>query len=1293
MLLQAQLVLLLVLLTGWCGRCGAKTVIIEPGWMEPSKVEQHIGGDLNIRCMINEEYFRTSPDHCLVSELYVTGGGKQYRDPKNIRILNNTTILFTDTNATEQEHEYLCMCGDYVINKAMVYVGTSPLLVRDFNCLDYDFQFMVCNFTQPPNKVITKYNISYNTNNDWRYSNTLDCNFDSAPLVTCNLTDDNYKRFSETFYFRLLIMNALGQETQNITINHFERLVPARPGQNLTLVNRTESSVCLSWEMPRRSNYNRGLVWQVAVDPQNFDTISRPSWLNNSSTIKDMLCLTELPFAGYNYTLRVRVRANQNNTLWSEPLIYAFATAPARPRRPPRVTYGSFYVYSSEEGMRIYWEPLEAHELNGPDFRYVISEYRINGHKVNSSLIKVESNSAMIDHWNMSAVHSFLIRSSNSEGVSVNATPMTIGPISNVDFKQREPKNIRSVYHPTNKSYTLSWEPPEDHVELSNYTVFWCVPKPALLSECEGSIRFAEVPRGQHQFTTARDQLPTLHMAVSANYRSHNLGLRWTICSSDKKDDLAKMEPSIDVATSTTLTVSWGTQRVCAVILAGYNLTYCQRSTGRPDNCTTVKIDRYTNKHVIQNLVPYTDYSVKMLMYSETRASKYSDELVNRTAEAAPSQPRELQLLRVTSASAELAWKPPLLANGVVRAYEGSYRSLRDNITETFRVSAAADELVDNEKPINFRLGNLTAFTQYEVSVQARTLYPSETSNVIFFSTAIGVPSPPKLQVINGKDQSSRLDWEPPRMPAGRIDFYEISQRDNNASCLWSTILPGNNRSYVMPTPRCTSHNPFQLAVRAINVEQHPQLDGVDGAEGGALLLMSATGQGCEPRTDALGEEERVQFEAYAANMTAYRLYRSDWDVYGFICTPDTHSVKAMYQTIEVTVAILVLGVIFYLVYKKYRKMSDIDLVLPQGIIETLKKQPMDMGGLGLGIGPDSSVSGGIVCTRVDDSPQYTPQDLPHDFSNFGSESSKLLLRTASSSGGGGCTDRDGYDDHQERGAISAAGPPTSYLAMRHGLLVQNDQEREREREQAREREQQQQRESDAEREGREQRSTNGYIKPTQMKSWIGSDPSESGDAFSVPAITMPAPMSLPMAQIPLSGYVPVPIPQSRLNAAPVQPFAPPTVAPSAATAAAASTFFPPAHLLNMDNYVQASDLHKLKPLVAAPLPSAGGAVFAGSPPAALPMRQLPPVPSAGPATAPAPKLADIGYTTMEQLQRTGLIKPPLNAATTAAVGSPTHAAGGASAGPNAHSRLQPQITGYVTPQDLNALAHNRHVL
>ncbi|XP_017055635.1 cytokine receptor isoform X2 [Drosophila ficusphila] len=877
----------------------------------------------------------------------------------------------------------------------------------------------------------------------------------------------------------------------------------------------------------------------------------------------------------------------------------------------------------------------------------------------------------MIEHWDMNAVHHFLIRSSNSEGLSVNATPMTIGPISNRDFRQRVPKNIRSEYHSINNSYTLSWEPPEDRLELRNYTVFWCEPKPGLQSECKGPIRFAEVSSDHQHFTTARGQ-STLHMAVSANYRTHNTGLRWHICSSDKMDDLAKMEPSIDVATSNSLRVSWVTERVCPVILEGYKLTYCQRSSGRPDNCTTVAIgDRYATKYDIRDLMPYTEYSVKMLMYSESRASKYSDELVNRTSEAAPSQPRDLQLIRVTSASAQLSWKTPLMANGMVRAYEGTFKSLHDNVTEHFRVMASTMELVDNEKPIYYRLGNLTAFTDYEVSVRARTLFSSEPSNVINFTTAIGVPSPPTLQVTNNKDQSSRLEWQPPRMPAGSIDYYEISLRDNNATCLMNIVLPGRNRSFTMPTPRCTSHNPFQLAVRAINVDQHPQFEGLDAAESALLSLMSSrAGQGCEPQTDALGEQERRQFETYAGNSTAYRLYRSEWDAYGFICTPDTNSVKAMYRTVEVSVAIVVLGVICYLVYKKYRKMSDIDLVLPQGIMETLKK-PMDMGGLGLGIGPDSSVSGGIVCTRVDDSPQYTPQDLPHDFGSCGSESSKLL-RTQFSTGGIGCVD----DDHQETAPISAVAPPTSYLSMRHGLLVQNDRERERERELAMEREQQhqqqqqqqQQRESDME---REQRNTNGYIKPTQMKSWAaGGNANGNGNAVQAPPMSMP-----------LSGYVPVPIPQARFNPppAPVQTMAP--------AASAASAFFPPAHLLNMDNYVQASDLHKLKPLVSPPMTSSPTVASQQQ----QQQQQQPSTQPVGQPTAPAPKMADIGYTTMEQLQLTGLIKPPLPAA----VGSPAHHnAGGGGVGVGAApSRLQPQINGYVTPQDLNALAHNRQVL
>ncbi|XP_022220466.2 cytokine receptor [Drosophila obscura] len=1324
--IMQQVLELLALLTAVC--CQQAVATVEPGWLYPDKVEQLIGADFNISCTINETYFRetNTAESCTVDQLYFKSKVQEYRRSPDIRIVNNTTIIFSARDAVEQEDEYRCMCGYYVINTSKVYVGTRPLLIEDFSCVGYDFNYMLCNFTKPQNKIITKYNVSFTfSQKDASYSYPVDCNFDAAPVVTCNITDELYKKFTKLYYFHLDIGNTLGQEKQIIEVNHFERTVPSRPGQNLTVVNRTESSICLSWEMPRRTNYIllHGLTWQVLVTPANFAALKRNNWRNNSSSIKDTLCLTELPYAGYDYTLRLRVRGNQNNTMWSEPLVYNFVTGPERPRRPPRVTDGSFYVYSSETMMRFYWEPLAPHELNGDGFKYIISEYRVNGSLVDPSVIKVESNSALIEHWNNNAYHDILIRSSNSVNASVNATRMSIGPISNADINERVPKNIRSVYHPNNKSYTVSWESPLDVFELTNYTVFWCVAKPALQSECAGSIHFEKVDSRQRQFTTTPDQPPSLHMAVSANYRRHNTGMRWLICSSDKKDDLAKMEPTIDASSNSTLTVKWSTERVCPVILTGYNLTYCQRSAGKPDNCTTEAIeDRDAKQYVIRDLVPYTDYSVKMLMKSETRASKYSDELIKRTGEAASSQPRELQLHNVSNSSAQLAWKPPLKANGVVRAYEGIFH--HDNTTDYFKLPASADELVDKEKLITYELGNLTAYTDYVVSIQARTLYPSEPSNVIRFRTAIGVPSPPTLQVTNNKDQSYRLDWKPPSHPAGLVDYYEISLRDNNASCLFSYILSGQNRSLVMSTPQCTSHNPLQLAVRAINVERLVHTGALQGrGERSAVALASASPKSCEMHLERLGEEERIAFETFSSNATGYRLHRSDWGTYGFICTPDIHSVKAMYQTIEVTVAFLVLGVIFYTVYKKYRKMSDIDLVLPQGIMETLKK-PMDMGGLGLGMGPDMASSGGIICTRVDDSPQYTPQDMPHDFSSCGSESSKLLLRNTSSSGG--CTDRDDrYDDQQEivgmnpMNAISAMNSspaaPTSYVSMRHGLLVQNDRESESERDRDRD----QQRSSMQELQANHNQSS-GYIKPTQMKSWPSSNANTlpganvptPAAAAAAAAATQPMSMPLSMARMPLTGYVPVNILKSR-------PQMDPNGGPRGVPSPDASSFFAPEHLLNAENLMQGSDrsdLHKLQPLNVVP---AAAAAAAAAPPPYLPamspsaapklnvdtsyttleqlqrtgmMKPQAFMPAISPSAAPKPNV-DTGYTTMEQLQRTGLMKPQ---ALPQSIGmhTSTHPSGGAAgAGATTGPRVQPQINGYVTPQDLNALAHNRHVL
>lgn len=381
-----------------------------------------------------------------------------------------------------------------------------------------------------------------------------------------------------------------------------------------------------------------------------------------------------------------------------------------------------------------------------------------------SSEVKVEPNSATIVKWDQNKRHELLIRSRNEVGTSVEASRLIIPSISNEDTRLRVPKKIRSVYHSSNSSYTLSWKAPENTTNLINYTVFWCNSKPAVQSKCNGSIHFEDVPSDRLQFTTRSSQPISLNMAVSANYVDRNTGMHWMSCSRDVYDDLAKMEPSIEEITNSSLTVKWSTERVCPAILMGYNLTYCQRSNGKPDNCTTKVLDPNSVDYVIYSLEPYTYYSVKMFMYSSSRASKYSDELIVRTGEAAPSQPRQLKYSNVSSSGAIITWRPPLKANGIVRAYEGLFR--HDNKTDYFKLPASTDELVDNEKWVVYNLGNLTAYTQYEVSIRARTVYSSEPSNVITFRTAVGgnssLPFPTTLslfiEVIRFILQTSTLD-------------------------------------------------------------------------------------------------------------------------------------------------------------------------------------------------------------------------------------------------------------------------------------------------------------------------------------------------------------------------------------------------------------------------------------------------------------------------------------------------------------------------------------------------------
>lgn len=354
-----------------------------PGWVVPEKAEVPVGSDLNISCTINQAFFDSSKtnESCNVSDLYFKAninGRREYFNGTDLQLINDTTILLSFTNMSDQEGEYLCMCKEMGMFSSQVDVGTKPLPVDNFDCTSYDWEYMFCNFTAPRNSINTKYNISFTTEKNTNYRYYVDCNFDASPQVNCNITSEQYKKFPEWYYFHLDIANSLGNDSQDIKVDNVERMILARPGQNLKVLNRTKDSICLMWEMPRRSNFIGGVLWQVHVTPENFPIIKRPMWRNSSSAAKDTLCLTELPYPGYNYLLELRVRNNKTKSRWSQPLSYPFRTVAERPARPPRMTNGSFYVYSTGESLTLYWEQLAKHELNGDNFTYIVSEYRCN---------------------------------------------------------------------------------------------------------------------------------------------------------------------------------------------------------------------------------------------------------------------------------------------------------------------------------------------------------------------------------------------------------------------------------------------------------------------------------------------------------------------------------------------------------------------------------------------------------------------------------------------------------------------------------------------------------------------------------------------------------------------------------------------------------------------------------------------------------------------------------------------------------------------------------------------------
>lgn len=466
--------------------------------------------------------------------------------------------------------------------------------------------------------------------------------------------------------------------------------------------------------------------------------------------------LTNLPYAHtwYDYRISLKVEdAEDIPEMWSNYNSGIFKTDSRIPDKPPLTDIGSF-SFTDSGHVFVYWKELIESEHNGPNLKYIVFDTNNTTIQSTRTLAKLEHIDANI----MTKALNFHIHSQNDVGKSVKYSSIHVPAVKD----RCEPPTLIKKIRLDNKTYNISWVAPTKGPKIASYTIFWCEPNNESPNDCKGSIDFERISSDVLSYRLETNN--SMNVAISANSESSSSGMIWAMCTVLPGNEINKLTSIITVKVqSTSIEFKWSLACIDRTILVGYILEYCPIKDPKTEECKEpaqyVNISAEAKEYVLENLKPYTTYSVRIQMLSETSKGPWSEPQMNTTLEAAPSPPRNLRYHNITNSSVELTWDQPEEMNGFLTKYQVSYNG------KIFSVDK------NEATQQSYLLSGLESFTEYEVVVTACTRFCSQPSNAISFNTTIGRPGTiHQPKVINNNE----LRWEPPIVKGGRLEYYEL---------------------------------------------------------------------------------------------------------------------------------------------------------------------------------------------------------------------------------------------------------------------------------------------------------------------------------------------------------------------------------------------------------------------------------------------------------------------------------------------------------------------------------------
>ncbi|XP_054891934.1 protein sidekick-2 isoform X1 [Poeciliopsis prolifica] len=269
--------------------------------------------------------------------------------------------------------------------------------------------------------------------------------------------------------------------------------------------------------------------------------------------------------------------------------------------------------------------------------------------------------------------------------------------------------------------------------------------------------------------------------------------------------------------TSSSILVRWGEVQEADRngLILGYKVVYKEKDSDTAPHFWTVEGN---NSHSVQltGLGKYVLYEIQVLAFTRIGDGRSSSPpILERTLDDVPGPPVGILFPEVRTTSVRLIWQPPAQPNGIILAYQITYRRNSSNSN-----AATVDVLSPSARQYTATTLKPEMVYIFRLTAQTRKGWGEAAEALVVTTEKRARPQPTSRPVVPQEDVQARrvvLSWEPGSDGLSPVRYYTVQYRelpDSNWT-VHSASVSHETNSYIVD--RLKPFTSYQFRVKATN--------------------------------------------------------------------------------------------------------------------------------------------------------------------------------------------------------------------------------------------------------------------------------------------------------------------------------------------------------------------------------------------------------------------------------------------------------------------------------------------